>query len=211
MTTPVYIESRLREINLLKRKITFNNIPAFYHSVATSLGMAEGMFKYGFENSLDTLLDKRNWNLDLLGGEDDGFGNIQCGTPPRISIYKLFTVHGFEIHCIPWLGQKEVDRDLNRHEQFEFKYWRAGSMKVVFRIAKLHTFIRMYFEHGDEADLQLIRFAHNLTEDFIEQLQPKFRTQKVYGVSVKNFFDFADKKLKAGEDVYLPSVYTLTD
>jgi hypothetical protein len=69
----------------------------------------------------------------------------------------------------------------------------------------------MYFEHGDEADLQLIRFAHNLTEDFIEQLQAKFRTQKVYGVSVKNFFDFAEKKVKAGEDVYLPSVYTLEE
>ncbi len=46
------IEHRLREINRLKLKLTFGNVPPFYHAVATSLGMAEGMLKYGFENSL---------------------------------------------------------------------------------------------------------------------------------------------------------------
>ncbi len=57
------IEHRLREINRLKLKLTFGNVPPFYHAVATSLGMAEGMLKYGFENSLDILTDQRNWNL----------------------------------------------------------------------------------------------------------------------------------------------------
>lgn len=60
MTASACLEARLREVNVLKRKLTFNDIPAFYHGVATLLGMAEGMFKYGVDNSPDTLLDKRN-------------------------------------------------------------------------------------------------------------------------------------------------------
>lgn len=100
-TAPACLEARLREINVLKRKLTFSDIPAFYHGVATLLGMAEGMFNYDFDNSPDTLLDKRNWNLNLLGGTDDGFGYIVCAKPPRISNYKAFTVNGFEIHCVP--------------------------------------------------------------------------------------------------------------
>ena len=82
---------RLREINRLKKKITFGNISNFYHSVSTSLGLAEGMYKYGFENSLDILLDKKNWNLELLGGRENGIGDIECQKMPRLSIYKLFT------------------------------------------------------------------------------------------------------------------------
>ncbi len=43
----------------------------FIMLIATSLGMAEGMLKYGFENSLDILTDQRNWNLKYLGGSED--------------------------------------------------------------------------------------------------------------------------------------------
>ncbi len=208
MTEPVqHIESRLREINRLKRKITFGNIPAFYHSVSTSLGMAEGMLKYGFENSLDVLTDKKNWNIKNLGGSEDKLGDIICDNKPRMSIYKVFTKNGFEVHCVAWKGDHELHTDLVNHPQMDFKFWHPGSMKVVFRIAQLHTFIKMYFEHGDEADLQLIRCAHNIAEDFVDQLQPKFNVQKVYGVSVRNFFDFAEQKFKEKGDLYLPNVY----
>jgi plasmid maintenance system antidote protein VapI len=69
----------------------------------------------------------------------------------------------------------------------------------------------MYFEHGDEADLQLIRCAHNIAEEFVERLVPQFDTQKVFGVTVQNFFDFAEMKFKAGEEIYLPKVYALQE
>jgi hypothetical protein len=202
------IAETLRDVNRLKRKLTFGNMPAFYHSVATSLGMAEGMLKYGFENSLDTLTNKKNWNLKLLGGSENASGEIICDNKPRISVYKLFTHHGYEIHCIPWRGNQEFDHDTNNHPDVDFKFWRPNIMKVVFRIAQLHTFIMMYCEHGDEADLQLIRCAHNLAEDFIDNLVPQFDVQKVHGITVKSFFDFAEKRYKAGEEVYLPPVYS---
>ncbi|MFC4654154.1 MULTISPECIES: hypothetical protein [Rheinheimera] len=210
-TSAAQESSQLREINRLKRKLCFGNIPPFYHSVATSLGMAEGMFKYGFDNSLDILTNQQNWNVKLLGGTDDGLGTVICPDKPRLSIYKVFTPHGFEVHCIPWKGNKEFDFDLVGHPLMDFKFWHPGIMRTVFKIAGLHTFIKLYFEHGDDADLQLIRHAHNLSEDFVEKLAPQFNTQKVFGVSVKNFFDFAEMKHKAGEEIYLPTVYALQD
>jgi hypothetical protein len=205
------LDSRLREINRLKRKLTFGNIPAFYHSVATSLGMAEGMFKYGFDNSLDILTNKNNWNARLLGGRDDGLGHVDCPNKPRISIYKVFTPQGFEIHCIPWRGTREFDYELSNDPNMDFRFWQPGIMKVVFRLSQMHTFIKLYFQHGDEADLQLIRYAHNLSEDFVDKLVPQFNTQKVYGVSIKGFFDFAEQKHKSGQEIYLPSVYSFQD
>ena len=203
------VADTLREVNRLKRKLTFGNIPGFYHSVATSLGMAEGMLKYGFENSLDILTNKRNWNIRYLSGREDILGEMDCSNKPRISIYKVFTQQGFEVHCIPWKDEREFDFDLANHPHMDFKFWQPNIMKVVFRISQLHTFIKMYFEHGDEADLQLIRCAHNIAEEFVEQLVPQFNTQKVFGISIKSFFDYAEKKHKAGEEIYLPNVYTI--
>lgn len=198
---------RLREINRLKHRITFGNTPAFFHAVSTSLGLAEGLFRYGFENSLDTLLDKRNWNLRLLGGHTDAMGEYHCEQGPRLSVYKLFNKEGFEIHCIPWLGQDEIDSEYLNHPKMEFKHWNPLTMKVIFRIANLHTFIHMYFEHGDQADLELIKYAHNISEAFIDDLQSKLNVVKVHGVSVKGFFDYVEKKLAAEEEIYLPRVY----
>lgn len=198
---------RLRDINQLKKKINFGNISNFYHTVSTSLGMAEGMYKYGFENSLDILLDKKNWNLAVLGGRESKVGEIECENMPRLSVYKLFTPSGFEVHCIPWLKDKEFEREMHNVPEMEFKVWNPSLMKVVFRISQLHKFIIFNFEHGDEADLELIKYAHNITEAFVDDLSTKLNVQKVHGVSVKGFFDYAEKKMKSGEPVYLPTVY----
>ncbi|GAB2676994.1 hypothetical protein [Aliiglaciecola aliphaticivorans] len=201
----------LRDINRLKQKITFNNVPAFYHAVSTSLGLAEGMFRYGFENSLDDLLDQSNWNPQTLESLPGQLNSIDFVSSPRVSIYKVFTHRGFEVHCIPWMKNQEVDRELINHPDMEFKRWRPSSMKVLFRIAQLHTFIQSYFDIGDEADLELIKYAHNISEDFIDDLQKKLNVVKVHGISVRSLFDVMAKKHKAGEDLYLPKVYDFSD
>ncbi|WP_342805125.1 hypothetical protein [Alteromonas sp. M12] len=201
----------LRDINRLKQKITFNNVPPFYHAVSTSLGLAEGMFRYGFENSLDGLLNQANWNPKTLDGKAGQLGSVEFTRAPRLSIYKVFTHRGFEIHCIPWMKNQEVDRGLINHPDMEFKRWIPSSMKVLFRIAQLHTFIQSYFDVGDEADLELIKYAHNISEDFIDDLQHKLNVVKVHGISIRAFFDVMQKKHKAGEDFYLPKVYDFSE
>lgn len=198
---------RLREINRLKKKLNFGNVPPFYHAVSTSLGLAEGLFRYGFENSLDLLLDQKNWNPACLDGKEDAMGLVTFGKTPRFSVYKVFTKQGFEIHCIPWLNGREVDSEYFNHPDMEFRHWVPATMKVLFRISQLHVFIQSYFNVGDDADLELIRYAHNISEDFINDLQEKLNVVKVHGISVKGFFDFVEKKHKTGEDFFLPRVY----
>jgi len=41
----------------------------------------------------------------------------------------------------------------------------------------------------------------------VDDLCTKLNVQKVHGVSVRGFFDYAEKKMKNGEPVYLPQVY----
>ncbi len=171
---------KLREINRLKKKITFGNVPPFYHAVSTSLGLAEGMFRYGFENSLDLVMSKRNWNPKTLGGSDGELGSFVFEKSPRLSIYKVFTHRGFEIHCIPWLRNHEIDQEIVNHPDMEFKHWIPGTMKCLFRIAQLHTFVQSYFDVGDEADLELIKYAHNITEDFVEDLPSCKNPRDIY-------------------------------
>ena len=198
---------KLREINRLKQKITFGNVPAFYHAVSTSLGLAEGMFRYGFENSLDLVLNQNNWNPKKLKSTVGELGSNTFEQSPRLSIYKVFTHRGFEIHCIPWLKSHEVDSDYINHPDMEFKRWFPGTMKCLFRVAQLHTFIQSYFDVGDEADLELIKYAHNISEDFVEDLHKKLNVVKVHGITIQAFFDLIKKKHKAGKDFYLPKVY----
>jgi hypothetical protein len=200
---------RLGQINRLKKKITFGNIPHNYHALSTSIAMAEGMTKYGFDNSLDTLLNKENWNLDYLGGHKTAVGEIICETAPRISLYKLFTPEGLEIHCIPWIRNEEFNFELQNRPEMDFKHWIPATMKVVFKIVHLHTFIYQYFDHGDEADLALIKHAHAVVENFVEQTALLFNTQKNHGVSVGAFFEYVEKKRKSGEEVLLPTVYNI--
>ena len=203
----VELEKNLREINRLKKKINFGEVSNFYHAVATSLGLAEGMYRYGFDNSLDVLLDKRNWNLKKLGGKQGKLGEVECENRPRISIYKLFTKNGFEVHCIPWIGDREFDVAMADHPQMDFKYWNPASMKVVFRISHLHSFIQHYFDHGDEADMMLIKCAHHTSEAFIKDISQKLNTQKVYGISVQGFFEFVETQRQKRAEIYLPKVY----
>lgn len=205
------IESTLRDIHRQKKLLTMGNIPNSFHLVAHSLGMAEGMLRYGFENSLNILTNKNNWNVRNLGGRVNAIGEVECDNKPRMSFYKVFTREGFEIHAIPWRGNREFNCELSGFDDMDYKFWNPKLTRVVFRIAHLHQFIKLYFDYGDEADLALIRFAHNIVEDFVDYLTPQFNTKTVYGISVRSFFEFAEKRHKAGSEMYLPTVYDLQE
>lgn len=201
----------LRDINRLKHQICFGNVPAFFHAVSTAVGQAEGSFTYGFENALARLQDKKNWNLPLLGGSRDKMGEIRCEQSPRLTVYKLFNQQGFEIHCVPWMEKREVYVEMLEHPKMEFRHWHPVNMRTVFRIPQLHMFIQQYFELGDEADLALIRHVHNLSESFVRDLHTQLNVEKEFGISVKSYFDFVDKKRQSGEPLYLPKVYDHMD
>ena len=66
----------LKEINWYKKQINWGELPPFYHLVASSVSESEGILEHGFDNAVKSLINKRNWNLDLLDGYEDDFGEI---------------------------------------------------------------------------------------------------------------------------------------
>jgi hypothetical protein len=61
----------LKEINWYKKQINWGELPPFYHLVASSVSEAEGVLEHGFDNAVKQLINRRNWNLDILDGFED--------------------------------------------------------------------------------------------------------------------------------------------
>ena len=87
----------LKEINWYKKQINWGELPPFYHLVASAISECEGILHHGFDNAVKRLIDKRNWNLELLGGHEDDNGMIHCDNKPSIALHQAFTDRGFEL------------------------------------------------------------------------------------------------------------------
>ena len=92
----------LKDINRYKKQLNWGELPPFYHLVAQSLGESEGLLTHGFDNAIKKIIDKRNWNIQLLGGFIDQSNIIHCDNKPRLALYQVFTDRGFELHAIPY-------------------------------------------------------------------------------------------------------------
>ena len=149
----------LKHINSFKKTLNWGELPPFYHMVAQSLGESEGLLTHGFDTALKKIVDKRNWNVELLGGHIDKDGTIHCEEKPRIALYQLFTERGFELHAFPLAKNKEIDQYVRENRLMEFRIWDPHDMKILLRINQLHKFIDFYFQRGDEADKALIIHA----------------------------------------------------
>ena len=67
----------LKEINWFKKQINWGELPPFYHLIASSVSESEGILNHGFDNAVKHLIDKRNWNLDILDGYEDKMQQIK--------------------------------------------------------------------------------------------------------------------------------------
>ncbi len=185
----------LKDINRYKKQLNWGELPPFYHMVAQSLGESEGVLTHGFDNAIKRIIDKRNWNLAILGGYIDNSNAIHCETRPRLALYQVFTDRGFELHAIPYAKDSEIDQYVKGNRLMEFQLWDPLNMRLILRVNQLHKFISFYFEHGDDADFALILHAHKAVNDVIAFLQQHVQITKVDGVSIRAFFDQQEKLL----------------
>ncbi len=189
----------LKDINWYKKQINWGELPPFYHLVSQSLGESEGMLTHGFDNAVKKLLDKRNWNLQLLGGYIDNSFEIHCDNKPRIALYQVFSERGFELHALPYAKDIEIDQYVKNNRLMEFNLWDPVTMRTLLRVNQLHKFIGYYFEHGDDADFALILHAHKTVHKVIQFMQQHLHVIKVEGVTIKTFFE-TQKKLVGQHD-----------
>jgi len=161
----------LKEINWYKKQINWGELPPFYHLVASSVSESEGILEHGFDNAVKKIIDKRNWNLDILEGHEDASGEIHCVNKPRVALHQVFTDRGFELWTLPYAKDVTIDKYVKDNRFMEFTEWDPVSMKSLIRINQLHKFIGFYFERGDKADKALILHAHKVVHKIISFLQ----------------------------------------
>ncbi len=193
----------LKDINAYKKQINWGELPPFYHMVASSLGESEGLLSHGFDTALKRLIDRRNWNIELLGGYIDKEGNIFCENRPRIALYQVFTDRGFELQAFPYAKQKEIDQFVKENRLMEFRCWDPLNMKVLLRFNQLHQFIDFFFQRGDEADKALIIHAYKIVNKVVEFLRQELDIVKLDGVSIKKYFDLQEKRADADADALI--------
>lgn len=193
----------LKDINLFKKTLNWGELPPFFHMVAQSLGESEGLLTHGFDTALKRIVDKRNWNVELLGGYIDKEGTIHCDGKPRLAIYQIFTERGFELHAYPYAKTKEIDQYVKDNRLMEFRVWDPHNMKVLLRINQLHKFIDFYFQRGDEADKALIIHAFKSVHNVINFLKKELVIKKVDGVSIRKYYDMQEKLFGNDPDAIL--------
>lgn len=194
----------LKEINWYKKQINWGELPPFYHMVASSVSESEGVLHHGFDNAVKRIIDKRNWNLALLGGHEDDYGQIQCDEKPRIGLHQSFTDRGFELWAFAYAKEMQIDTYAKDNKFLEFQVWDPHTMKNIIRINQLHKFIAFYFERGDLADKALILHAHKVVHKIITFLSREMNVVKVDGVSIKDFYQLCEKDSRAcGDEVDL--------
>ncbi|NTS75972.1 hypothetical protein HR060_03750 [Catenovulum sp. SM1970] len=186
---------KLKDINRYKKQLNWGEMPAFYHLIASSVSEVENLNSMGFDNALKRILDKHNWNLDLLDGYIDGDNNVHTNKKPRIALYQLFTDRGFEIHCFPYAKDKEIDQFIKNHRLVEFNVWDPMTMKLLCRVNQLHKFITFTCTQGDKGDIALIEYTIELVEDLIGYLKTQVDIVKVDGVSIRQYYQEQQKRL----------------
>lgn len=190
----------LKEINWYKKQINWGELPPFYHLVASSVSESEGVLEHGFDNAVKQLIDRRNWNLDILDGFEDDLGEIHTKHKPRIALHQVFTDRGFELWALPYAKDIIVDQYIKDNRFMEFRVWDPHSMKVLFRLNQLHKFIGSYFERGDKADKALILHSHKVVHKIITFLQRELNVIKIDGVSIKELYQLCEKDSRASSD-----------
>lgn len=193
----------LKEINWYKKQINWGELPPFYHLVASSVSESEGILEHGFDNAVKKIIDKRNWNLDILEGHEDASGEIHCVNKPRIALHQVFTDRGFELWTLPYAKDVTIDKYVKDNRFMEFTEWDPVSMKSLIRINQLHKFIGFYFERGDKADKAdkaLILHAHKVVHKIISFLQRELNVVKLDGVTIKELYQLCERDSRACSD-----------
>ncbi|CAH9054678.1 hypothetical protein PSECIP111951_01087 [Pseudoalteromonas holothuriae] len=190
----------LKEINWYKKQINWGELPPFYHMIASSISEAEGILHHGFDNAVKRVLDKRNWNLDLLNGYEDENGLIHCEERPRLALHQVFTDRGFELWACPFAKNVQIDQYIKDNKFIEFNVWDPHSMKNLIRINQLHKFIGFYFERGDAADKALILHAHKVVHKIINFLHAEMNIVSIDGVTIKDFYMMCERDSRACSD-----------
>ena len=186
-------DAEVKDIKAFKKKTNWGEIPAFFQLIASSIADAEGFMQYGFDNALKRIIDRRNWNYDLLGKPDNVKREqlevtIDPLEKPKICLYHVFSRSGYELLAFPYVNNRIRDEYLSHQKDLEFKTWDPSQMKQVIKFPDFHKFIAFTLNNGDDADMALIIHAHNVVNRVIGILMKEVNVHEIKGLSIDQAF-----------------------
>ncbi len=184
----------LKEINALKKKLNWGDIPAIYHLVSSSLSELNGILSHGFDSSYKTILDRNTWNLTALNGYKDSNGDIHVKIKPKLILQHEYNDMGYELLCYPVVDGERINHSLIHQSSSPFQLWLPESMRMLFRVNSLVAFAIFTYQSGDDADIQLLKYAHNLVEQLVTILSESFELVEVEGYNIAQFYQEIDKR-----------------
>jgi len=193
----------LKDINAYKKKVTWGDVPEIFHMTHGSISELDGILSHGFDSAYKSLLNRNHWNLELLKGFQDENGAIQVRHKPKISLKHCFDEQNYEIHCYPIVQGEELDIALRKDPLCPFENWQPESMKMLFRINNIASFILFAYKSGDAAELALIKYAHNLVDKLINILSESFEIIDISGYSITEFCQEINRRTNLKEMVNL--------
>jgi hypothetical protein len=184
----------LKEINALKKKLNWGDVPTIYHLVSSSLSELDGILSHGFDSAYKTILDRNTWNLSPLSGYRDSLGNIQVKVKPKLILRHDYNEVGYELLCYPVVDGERINHALIREHNSPFQLWLPESMRMLFRINNLVAFSIFTYQNGDEADLALVKYAYYRVEKLIKILSESFEIIEVEGYNIAKFYQEIDRR-----------------
>tara|TARA_R110001583_G_scaffold3967_10_gene23935 strand:+ start:771 stop:1400 length:630 start_codon:yes stop_codon:yes gene_type:complete len=184
----------LKEINALKKKLNWGDVPTIYHLVSSSLSELDGILSHGFDSAYKTILDRNTWNLSPLSGYRDSLGNIQVKVKPKLILRHDYNEVGYELLCYPVVDGERINHALIREHNSPFQIWLPESMRMLFRINNLVAFSIFTYQNGDEADLALVKYAYYRVEKLIKILSESFEIIEVEGYNIAKFYQEIDRR-----------------
>lgn len=182
--------NNVKAIIQLKKSINFGDVALNFETVAAKLKELEGTFTDGFENNIKYLLNETNWNQNNL-----------INSKPPISLRTRMDEYAFELNCFPIIKNEAQALVIVNDPNSPFKEYNPASFGPLLKINGLSNLINMTLRKGDEADIELIKYAHMMTEQLIDLFSVRLRVNERNGHSVKNFFlslEESEKDLKTG-------------
>jgi hypothetical protein len=175
----------VKAILQLKKSLNLGEVSNHFQIVANKLLELEGTFTDGFDNNITYLLNNKNWHL----------ANCKQGKP-SIALKKNCNQYAFDLHCFPIINNdpqaliKPFDADS------PFKEFNPSIVGPLLSFPKLKDFIVVTIRCGDEADMELLKYAHILLEQLIDLLTTSLNVVENSGQSVQEIFLSVEQQLK---------------
>ena len=173
----------VKAILQLKKTLNLGEVPDHFQIVANKLLELEGTFTDGFDNNIKYLLNKKNWNL----------ANCKQGKP-SIALKKHCNQYAFDLHCFPIVKNQPQAIIKPFDTDSPFIEFNPSNLGPLLSIPKLSDFVDVTIRCGDEADMELLKYAHILVEQLIGLLTTALQIVENSGKSIQQIFLSVEQK-----------------